>query len=153
MIKDFLGAKSYAFALDVPGLSELETKHCGLWLLEARFAGLACSTAEVQDVFRLGLEGGGLTQPEALQLTGMHCVIGRLDRAREIGLRILSDTITSIEAVADEVLDTGKPEGEAKSPPRSASTKTGGSTGQPSMAGSPKKASRQRRSKASSPKT
>lgn len=146
----YLGSRPYPFCLDVPGVMEIESlSGFGLWALERRLATGQATAKEVQAAFRLGLTGGGVSEPAALLLTSVHVVPGRLERAREIALAVVADALRGIseaEAEVDRPADApGKPAGE--SDPPSASLPTDVSTGPPSSAGSPRKASRPRRSK------
>ncbi|MBA4338317.1 MAG: hypothetical protein C0421_05680 [Hyphomonas sp.] len=131
----YLGSRPYPFCLDAPGVSEIETlSGFGLWALEARLLSGTCTTSEVQNLFRLGLRGGGASEQDALLQTSVHVVIGRMDKARAIALAVVSDAlrgITLAEAEADKPGDPpGKPAG-ADAPPSEVST-TDDSTGQPS---------------------
>lgn len=147
----YLGSRIYPFCLDVPGVMEIESlSGVGLWMLEARLLSGSCTAKEVQAAFRLGLTGAGLPEAEALELTALHVVVGRMDKARAIALATVSDALRGLaEAEAD--LDKGanapgKPTGE--SDPPSATLPTDASTGPPSSAGSPRKASQPRPSRA-----
>lgn len=146
-VSHYLGSRVYPFCLDAPGVAELESlTGFGLWHLEARFAAMTCTTREVQAVFRLGLTGAGLDEAEALRLMAEHCVLGRMEKARGLGLLILSDSIRGITEAEGEAERPGKPPGDI-APPSEPSI-TAGSTGPQSTADSPAPASRRRPSRA-----
>lgn len=140
----YLGSKPYPFCLDAPGVMEIESlSGFGLWALEGRLATSTCTAKEVQAAFRLGLTGAGLPEQAALELTSVHVVIGRMEKARLIALAVVSDALRGIseaEAEVDKPADPpGKPAAEDARP--SASSNTAGSTGPASSAGSRRKAS------------
>ncbi|MBI1401457.1 GTA-gp10 family protein [Hyphomonas sp.] len=146
-VSHYLGSKPYPFCLDANGVAELESlTGLGLWALEARLAGRTCTSREVQAAFRLGLVGAGLKEQEALQLTAVHVVIGRLEKAREIALLVVADAVRGISEAEAEIERPGKPEGAAA--PLSELSPTGASTGPQSSEASPPTGSRQRRSRA-----
>ncbi len=153
-VKAYLGLKLYPFRLDVPGLSEVESQTgLGLWHLAARMESRTCTAKEVQLVFHHGLMGAGLAEQDALALTGLHCVPGRLEKARAIAFLVLSEAIHGVDSVDQEVdpPGPGKPDGEG--PAGSGPSPAAGSTSPPSGAASPVTGSPRRRSKARSPKT
>lgn len=147
----YLGSRPYPFCLDVPGVMEIESlTGFGLWMLETRLLSGAATAKEVQAAFRLGLAGAGVPEPEVLELTALHVVVGRMDKARAIALAVISDALRGIsDAEADldrPAASPGKPAGGAVPP--SAPSTTDASTGPESSAGSRTKASRPRPSKA-----
>lgn len=141
----YLGDKPYPLCLDAPGVMEIESlSGFGLWALEARLASATCTAREVQAAVRLGLMGAGLPEREALTLTSVHVVIGRMEKARLIALAVVADAIrgiTEAEAESDKPSEApGKPAGES-APPSEASTMDA-STGLQSTARSRAKGSR-----------
>lgn len=153
-VKHYLGQTVYPFALDIPGIDELESEtDTGLWHLFARVHSQACSSSEVQHIFRLGLIGAGMKEDEALRLTSVHVVPGRLEKARGIAELILKDCLEEIETTEREVDEDklGKPKGGPTT--RSKSSPTAGSTSRPSTRPSSKRASRRKPSKGSAAKT
>lgn len=63
------GDGDHLFRLDVKRLIELETAcNCGPFVLEEKFRNRRCTTKEMREAIRLGLDGGGLEPVKALSL-------------------------------------------------------------------------------------